>query len=120
MFSCCTVAVQLLFSCCTAVTTVRMTKSILGVLRDVHYNSIFYYKPTHAHNCHIFTIIYLKHYTPTCFEPYWSIIREYINCRRIKQLLNNIFVSSTYTRDKILLSNCFMQQQLIHSLKMDK
>ena len=24
-------------------------------------------------------IIYLKHYTPTCFGPYWSIIRDYIN-----------------------------------------
>jgi hypothetical protein len=38
------------------------------------------------------TVIFLKQ-TPTCFEPYWSINRNYINCCCIEQLLNNTLMS---------------------------
>jgi len=40
----------------------------------------------------LLTVIFLKQ-TPTCFGPYWSNNRNYINCYCIEQLLNNTLMS---------------------------
>ena len=52
------------------------------IFHSMHYNSISFILTTKCTQLSVIrcTIIFLKQWTPTLFEHYWSIIRLYINC----------------------------------------
>jgi hypothetical protein len=55
-------------------------------------------------------LYYKKSPTPTCFKPYWSIIREYNKCKRKRQL---IYVVVLQVEELLEIDRC-RAERIVH------